>query len=76
MDSSATPQNAGAADFAVSVFGHTTVRTPLRTLKAADFSGVKPRQLLELIALGRGEPVRKAALAEQIWAGRPRRAGR
>jgi DNA-binding SARP family transcriptional activator len=35
--------------------------------------GVKPRQILELISLGRGEPVRKTAIAEQIWAGRPPR---
>ena len=53
------------------VFGHTTVRTPERTLRASDFTGVKPRQILELVGLGRGEPVRKAALAEQLWAGRP-----
>jgi DNA-binding SARP family transcriptional activator len=65
MDSSGTPA------FAVEVFGHTTVHAPHGTLRASDFTGVKPRQLLELIALGRGEPVRKAALAEQIWAGRP-----
>jgi DNA-binding SARP family transcriptional activator len=57
--------------FGVEVFGHTTVRTPARTLRESDFSGVKPRQILELIALGRGEPVRKAELAEQIWSGRP-----
>jgi DNA-binding SARP family transcriptional activator len=55
----------------VEVFGHTTVGTPDRTLRASDFTGVKPRQILELVALGRGEPVRKAALAEQLWAGRP-----
>ena len=66
MDASATPHT-----FTVGVFGHTTVRTPHRTLRASDFTGVKPRQILELIALGRGEPVRKAALAEHVWAGRP-----
>jgi len=59
--------------FTVHLFGHTTVRTPARTLRASDFSGVKPRQILELIALGRGEPVRKAAIAEHIWSGRPPR---
>ena len=63
----------GGRAFAVHVFGHTTVHTPDRTLRASDFTGVKPRQILELIALGRGEPVRKAAIAEQIWAGRPPR---
>ena len=60
-----------ADDFGVRVFGHTVVRTPRATLRASDFSGVKPRQILELVALGRGEPVRKTALAEQVWAGRP-----
>jgi DNA-binding SARP family transcriptional activator len=66
MDANATPHT-----FTVEMFGHTTVRTPQRTLRASDFTGVKPRQILELIALGRGEPVRKAALAEHVWAGRP-----
>jgi len=66
MDSSAAPRT-----FTVEVFGHTTVHAPHRTLRASDFTGVKPRQILELIALGRGEPVRKAALAEHVWAGRP-----
>ena len=66
-----TGRREGERAFAVHVFGHTTVRTPDRILRASDFTGVKPRQILELIALGRGEPVRKAALAEQIWAGRP-----
>jgi len=66
MDASATP-----ATFTVGLFGHTTVRTAQRVLRASDFTGVKPRQILELIALGRGEPVRKVALAEHVWAGRP-----
>ena len=48
MDAGATPH-----PFTVEVFGHTTVRTPQRTLQASDFTGVKPRQILELIALGR-----------------------
>ena len=63
----------GSRAFGVRLFGHTTVHTPDRTLRASDFMGVKPRQILELIALGRGEPVRKTAIAEQIWAGRPPR---
>jgi DNA-binding SARP family transcriptional activator len=71
------PQQRGEDDgerpFGVVVFGHTTVRTPDRMLRASDFTGVKPRQILELIALGRGEPVRKAAIAEHIWSGRPPR---
>ena len=63
----------GGRAFGVHLFGHTTVHTPDRTLRASDFMGVKPRQILELIALGRGEPVRKTAIAEHIWAGRPPR---
>jgi DNA-binding SARP family transcriptional activator len=66
MDASATPHT-----FTMEVLGHTMVHTPLRTLRASDFTGVKPRQILELIALGRGEPVHKTALAEHVWAGRP-----
>ena len=68
-----TGRREGERAFAVHVFGHTTVRTPDRILRASDFTGVKPRQILELIALGRGEPVRKAAIAEHIWSGRPPR---
>jgi len=68
-----TGQREGERAFAVHVFGHTTVRTPDRILRASDFTGVKPRQILELIALGRGEPMRKAAIAEHIWSGRPPR---
>jgi DNA-binding SARP family transcriptional activator len=71
------PQERGEVDgerpFGVQVFGHTTVRTPGRTLRASDFTGVKPRQILELLALGRGEPVRKAEIAEHLWSGRPPR---
>jgi DNA-binding SARP family transcriptional activator len=63
----------GRRPFTVHVFGHTTVFTPDRTLGASDFTGVKPRQILELIALGRGEPVRKTVIAEHIWSGRPPR---
>ena len=63
----------GRRSFTVHVFGHTTVRTPDRTLRASDFTGVKPRQILELVALGRGEPVRKTAIAEHIWSGLPPR---
>jgi DNA-binding SARP family transcriptional activator len=68
-----TEHREGGRPFTVHVFGHTTVRTPDRILLASDFTGVKPRQILELIALGRGEPVRKTAIAEQIWSGRPPR---
>jgi len=35
----------GRRPFTVHVFGHTTVSTPDRTLRASDFTGVKPRQI-------------------------------
>ena len=71
-----TGQREGERAFAVHVFGHTTVCTPDRILRASDFTGVKPRQILELIALGRGEPMRKAAIAEHSGPAGPRAAGR
>lgn len=37
----------------------------------SDFGGVKPRQLLEVLALHQGEPCPKDALAEVLWEGRP-----
>ena len=46
----------GSRAFGVHLFGHTTVHTPDRILRASDFMGV-----------------RKTAIAEQIWAGRPPR---
>jgi DNA-binding SARP family transcriptional activator len=61
----------GQGPIAVELLGPTAVRTPHRTLRESDFTGVKPRQILELVALGRGAPVRKVALAEQVWAGHP-----
>lgn len=36
-----------------------------------DFGGVKPRQLLELLALAHGEALDKAVLADRLWEGRP-----
>src|SRR4051794_29625158 len=73
MTQTAEHEVGAGRSFSVHLFGHTAVRTPARTLRASDFAGVKPRQILELIALGRGEPVRKAVIAEHIWSGRPPR---
>jgi DNA-binding SARP family transcriptional activator len=60
-----------ATAFSLELLGPTVVRTPRRVLRGSELPGVKPRQILELVALGRGEPVHKAAIAEHIWAGRP-----
>jgi SARP family transcriptional regulator, regulator of embCAB operon len=57
--------------YGIDLFGHTVVRTPDRTLRTPEFPGVKPRQILELVALGRGEPVLKTVIADRIWNGRP-----
>lgn len=37
----------------------------------SDFGGVKPRQLLEMLAVRQGEPCCKDALADALWEGRP-----
>ena len=37
----------------------------------SDFGGVKPRQLLEMLATRQGEPMCKEVLAEGLWEGRP-----
>ncbi len=36
-----------------------------------DFGGVKPRQLLEMLATRQGQPVCKDVLADGLWEGRP-----
>jgi DNA-binding SARP family transcriptional activator len=60
-----------AADttYDIKLFGHTEVRSPGATLTARDFGGIKPRQILTLLAL-RGA-LSKAELADQLWQGSP-----
>jgi DNA-binding SARP family transcriptional activator len=55
----------------VQLIGATQVVTPARVLVGRDFGGVKPRQLLELLALEHGTPVSKDRLAELLWDGCP-----
>jgi len=57
--------------FRISLFGRTRIEGGLRVLNADDLPGLKPRQLLELLALGRGAPVAKPVLADRLWEGRP-----
>jgi DNA-binding SARP family transcriptional activator len=57
--------------FRISLFGHTRIGANPRVLSADDLPGLKPRQLLELLALGRGAPVAKTVLADRLWEGRP-----
>ncbi|WP_457204998.1 AfsR/SARP family transcriptional regulator [Nocardioides sp. P5_C9_2] len=54
----------------VTLLGHTSVRGAVR-LTAADMGGVKPRQLLALLALDLGRPVPKDVLADRLWDQRP-----
>jgi pimeloyl-ACP methyl ester carboxylesterase/DNA-binding SARP family transcriptional activator len=38
-----------------------------RTLRARDFGGVKPKQILEILLIERGRPVSKFRLAQLVW---------
>jgi DNA-binding SARP family transcriptional activator len=51
----------------VFLFGETRVDIDGRTVTARDLSGVKPRLLLEYLALNVGQPVSKARLVDVLW---------
>lgn len=55
----------------ISIFGATTVHGPNGPI--ADLGGVKPRQILEILAVAEGAPVSKERLADLLWEGRPPR---
>lgn len=55
----------------VTLIGPTQVRTPARVFSGRDFGGVKPRRLLEILALDPGVPVSKDRLADLLWEGQP-----
>ncbi len=55
----------------IRIFGSTVVEHGGRRYGAADLGGVKPRQLLEMLALDLGAPQAKDALAERLWEGEP-----
>jgi DNA-binding SARP family transcriptional activator len=57
--------------FNISLFGGTTVRTEKGTFGPDQLGGVKPRQILEILAINPGTPVPKGQLADQLWDGRP-----
>jgi DNA-binding SARP family transcriptional activator len=57
--------------FTITLFGRTRIDCDGRTLRAEDFPGTKPRQLLELLGLGGGAAVPKQVLADRLWEGRP-----
>jgi DNA-binding SARP family transcriptional activator len=55
----------------ISLFGGTTVRTSTGTYGPDQLGGVKPRQILEILAINPGTPVPKGQLADLLWDGRP-----
>jgi DNA-binding SARP family transcriptional activator len=55
----------------VRLFGTTSVLDSTRVLGPGDFGGLKPRRILEALALHRGHQVSKDRLADVLWAGRP-----
>lgn len=57
--------------FNICVFGTTRIHTRNRIIETYDLPATKPRQLLEIIVLGRGALLRKPAIAEALWAGSP-----
>jgi DNA-binding SARP family transcriptional activator len=56
----------------VCVFGETRIIDGERVIRARDLGGVKPRLLLEYLAVNVGQPVSKARLVDVLWpAGAP-----
>jgi DNA-binding SARP family transcriptional activator len=55
----------------IKLFGTTTVEIDGKVVSAADMGGVKPRQILEILALEAGSPVTKDRLADLLWEGKP-----
>lgn len=56
----------------ISLFGPLSVVTDAgTTVTASDLGGVKPRQILEILALAAGTPVAKDRLAHLLWDGEP-----
>ncbi len=51
----------------IKLFGHTSVVVAGR--ESADLGGVKPRQILQILALAQGTPVSKERLADLLWQG-------
>jgi DNA-binding SARP family transcriptional activator len=57
----------------IHLLGSTVAVVADRRTAGRDFGGVKPRRLLELLALTPGKPVSKGQLAELLWDGEPPR---
>ena len=57
----------------IRLFGATTATTSQGAVGPAELGGVKPRQILEILAVAAGAPVPKDHLADLLWDGRPPR---
>ncbi len=55
----------------VRIFGQTVVEIDGVSFAAQDLGGVKPRQILEILACELGSPVAKDRLADLLWSGEP-----
>jgi DNA-binding SARP family transcriptional activator len=55
----------------ISVFGPLIVASDGRVLGTRDFSGAKPKQLLEILVANRGHAVSKGRLADLLWGEAP-----
>jgi len=55
----------------IKLFGPTTVVTGGGSAPISDLGGVKPRQILEILAATPGTPVTKDRLADLLWEGAP-----
>ncbi len=64
------PLLANGAVLEVSLFGVGRVTDLRRQVVLSDFQGVKPRQVLYLLALNGGRPLAKECLADLLWDGR------
>jgi DNA-binding SARP family transcriptional activator len=53
------------------VFGHFAIRVGEREFASADLGGPRPKELLELLLMARGEPVAKEVLADRLWGEEP-----
>lgn len=55
----------------IKLFGPTVVVTDRASAPVSDLGGVKPRQILEILAANPGAPVTKDRLADLLWDGEP-----
>lgn len=55
----------------ITLFGQTSVETDGHVVTGGDLGGIKPRQILEILAVAGGAPVAKDRLADLLWKGEP-----